>query len=388
LFTTNEDFLWTLAKNKKNKNKNRLSRAIRSNKMGDTITVLITGGGAPGIAGTIFSLRNNPENTDFVIITTDINNDVIGKYLADKFHKVPPPENEEYIPTLLKLAKKQEVQVIIPQTTREITVLSNNANKFAALGTTVMVSPFQSIQLANDKFLLLEKAQQIKVPCPRYYLTNSKTSLTKAVKLLGYPEKKVVVKPRTSNGMRGLRILVEEPWDVRRFLSEKPQGVEISLDVLLDILERGTWPELVVTEYLPGQEYTVDVFRGKKGMVILPRLREKIRDGITFCAKVDLRTDLIEYSSKLTKALNLTYCFGFQFKSSKDNIPKLLESNPRIQGTMAASALAGFNLIYCSVMEALGKQVEIDNLNLKDGLKFERYWGGVAVDKDGVVRKI
>lgn len=356
--------------------------------MGSVITAIITGGGAPGIVGTIYALRNNPDGVSFEITTTDINDDVVGKYLADRFYKVPPPESEEYIPILQKIARREEVKVIIPQTTREIIVLSKNMEEFANLGVTITVSFPESIRIANDKFLLLEKAKEIGVPYPSYYLTNSEASLIEAVKLLGYPEKKIVIKPKISSGMRGLRILSEEPWNVRRFLSEKPEGVEISLNILLDILHRGNWPELLVTEYLPGSEYTTDVFRGKYGIVVIPRLREKIRSGITFDAKVDLRVDLIEYSMKLAEALNLMYCFGFQFKLSKENIPKLLESNPRVQGTMVTSVFAGFNLIYYSVMEALGKSVKIDNFNLKNGLKFKRYWGGVATNKDGFIEKI
>jgi len=226
------------------------------------------------------------------------------------------------------------------------------------------------------------------VPYPAFYLSDSKDSLIKAVKLLGYPERKVVVKPRVSNGMRGLRILTKEPWDVQRFLNMKPEGVQISLDALIDILSIGNWPELLVTEYLPGPEYTIDVFRGKHGSVVIPRLREAIRSGITFDATVDLRSDLIDYSKKLAESLNLLYCFGFQFKLSAENIPKLLESNPRVQGTMVIDVFTGFNVIYYSVREALGKPVMVDDFDLKSEIKFKRYWGGIGIDGSRIIGKI
>lgn len=356
--------------------------------MGNVITVLVTGGGAPGIAGTIYAVRNNPDGIDFRIITTDIKDDVVGRYLADKFYKVPPPENEEFIPRLKEIARKEKVKVIIPQTTREIAKLSRNIGEFANLGIIVIVSPSESIRIANDKFLLLEKAKQIGVPCPTYYLTDSKDSLIKAVKLLGYPERKVVIKPRVSNGMRGLRILTKEPWDVQRFLNMKPEGIQINLDALIDILSRGSWPELLVTEYLPGPEYTIDVFRGKHGSVVIPRLRGAIRSGITFDATIDFRPDLIDYSKKLAESLNLLYCFGFQFKFSAENIPKLLESNPRVQGTMVVDVFTGFNVIYYSIVEALGKPVKVDDFNLKNKIKFKRYWGGIGIDGSRTIGKI
>jgi len=356
--------------------------------MGDIVTVIITGGGAPGIAGTISALKNNLEGVSFKIIATDINSDVVGKYLADSFYKVPAPEKEEYVPLLQETARKEKVKVIIPQTTREIMVLSENMEKFANLGVAITVSSPESIRIANDKFSLLQKAKEVGVPCPAYYLTDSEASLIEAIKSLGYPRKKVVVKPRTSNGMRGLRILTEEPWTVERFLCEKPEGLEINLKALLDVLHKGNWPELLATEYLPGSEYTTDVFRGKYGTVVIPRLREKIRSGITFDAKVELRADLVEYSARLAESLNLRYSFGFQFKLSEEGIPKLLECNPRIQGTMVTSVFAGFNLIYCSAMEALGKPAKIGNLSIKDTLRFKRYWGGVAINNNELIGKI
>lgn len=37
------------------------------------VVVLVTGAGAPGIAGTVYALRENPERKRFRIISTDIN---------------------------------------------------------------------------------------------------------------------------------------------------------------------------------------------------------------------------------------------------------------------------------------------------------------------------
>ena len=54
--------------------------------MGDMIPVIVTGGGAPGISGTVYALRNNPDGMEFKIISTDIRDDVPGQYLSDSFY--------------------------------------------------------------------------------------------------------------------------------------------------------------------------------------------------------------------------------------------------------------------------------------------------------------
>jgi len=345
------------------------------------INILITGAGAPGIAGTIYALKNNPDNVNFRVISTDINDDVVGKFLSDGFYKIPPPESNDYIQVLEDIALKENIKVILPQTTREIIKLSESKDRFSNQGIAVVVSSFESIRVANDKYLLLEKAREIGVPYPAYFLANSIPSLLDAIKILGYPQKKVVVKPRISSGMRGLRVITNESWNLKKFLSEKPEGIEINLDQLLDILKNNEF-ELLVTEYLPGIEYTIDVFRGKSGVIAIPRIREKIRSGITFDAKVVLNSDLINYAMELAKALDLKYCFGFQFKSSEEGISKLIEANPRVQGTMVVSLFAGFNIIYYSILEALGYEIDLSRVKLKDNIKFKRYWGGIAIDNE------
>ena len=47
------------------------------------IAVIVTGAGAPGIQGTLYSLKQNYDNRSFHVIGTDINDFVVGKYLCD-----------------------------------------------------------------------------------------------------------------------------------------------------------------------------------------------------------------------------------------------------------------------------------------------------------------
>jgi len=348
------------------------------------ITVLVTGGGAPGIAGTLYALRNNPDGVQVRVITCDMRDEVIGKYLADEFYVVPSGESPDFIDALLEVASRRNVDVILPQVTQELLPLAENLPRFDAHGISLAVAQRASIERANDKWMVLEAARACGVPCPEGILTCSEVELVQAVKALGYPGRKVVVKPRLSNGLRGLRILSEELWDVTRFLKEKPGSLEIRLDELLAILRNGRWPELIVQEFLPGAEYTVDVFRGRHGAVAIPRLREEMRSGITFRARVELRADLEQFALQLAEELDLRYAFGFQFKLSEEGIPKLLECNPRVQGTMVTAVFAGCNIIWWAVKEALGEEV-IPNKPSRsvDGMRFIRYWGGLAIYGNG-----
>jgi len=83
---------------------------------------------------------------------------------------------------------------------------------------------------------------------------------------------------------------------------------------------------------------------------------------------------------KLAEELDLRYAFGFQFKLSDTGVPKLLECNPRVQGTMVAAVFAGCNVIWWAIKEALGEEVIPEKPKPEaDGVRFMRYWGGLAV---------
>jgi carbamoyl-phosphate synthase large subunit len=347
--------------------------------MHDPTGVLVTGAGAPGLPGTLYALRHNPDGRPVRVIGVDIESDIAGRFLADKFHVVPPPESAEYVPAMLRICAEESAAVVLPQTTREIVALSAARDEFTRAGIGVMVSGAGVIRDANDKWRLIGKAREIGLPCPAAFRARTEEELTNGAFELGYPEHPVAVKPPVSNGMRGVRILRNNAWNVTRFLGEKPSGLEMSLDDLLRIFRRGPgWPEMIVMEYLPGAEYTVDAFRGATLELALPRLREAVRSGITFRSSSEFRDDVREQSLRLARYLDLRFAFGLQFKVDAHGIPKILECNPRIQGTMVASAFSGANLVWFGVRELLGEPVEAASLAIQPAC-FYRVWDGIGV---------
>jgi carbamoyl-phosphate synthase large subunit len=345
----------------------------------ESLTVLLTGVGAPGTRGTLYALRHNPDGTRVKAVGTDLASGGLGRLWADAFHQVPAPETEGYVAALLAICRAESVDLVIPQTTRELAVFAGHKAAFEAESVRVMVSGQHAMAVANNKWELLKCAEQMNLPVPAHSLARSKAELIEAAVRLGYPANPVAVKPPVSNGMRGFRILREDAWDLERFLTEKPSGVEITLDQLVAMLSRGSsWPALLVTEYLPGSEYSVDVFAGSKVQIAVPRLRKAIRSGISFENELEYRDDLMQASLALGRQIGLTYAFGFQFKLDAAGVPKVLECNPRLQGTMVASLFSGVNLIWMGVQEAMGEPPERLPETLRAG-SFHRFWGGVGV---------
>jgi carbamoyl-phosphate synthase large subunit len=294
---------------------------------------------------------------------------------------VPAPETQDYLRAINELCRKESIDVLVPQTTRETAKLSKT---FEQVEAKVTVSNSSAIEKANDKYELWKTCEKLGIPAPDSRLVNSADELKNATKELGYPKIPVVVKPPVSFGSRGFRVLKEQStWNTKRFLSEKPNATEISLQDLLSILTRDPsvkFPRLMVSEFLPGSEYSVDCFAGGKSAFAIPRLRKEIVNGISFRTALEYRKDIMEHSLKLAKELGLRYAFGFQFKLDTGGVPKILECNPRVQGTMVASFFSGANVIWMAVREAMGIPVEEVPRQLKAS-EFYRYWGGLAVSE-------
>jgi carbamoyl-phosphate synthase large subunit len=90
---------------------------------------------------------------------------------------------------------------------------------------------------------------------------------------------------------------------------------------------------------------------------------------------------IIKYSQKIIESLKLHGNIGFQFKKDKNGLPKILESNPRLQGTTCLCTASGANLVYLGIKLALGEK--IIKPKIKWGTKMIRYWQELYYDKSG-----
>ena len=341
------------------------------------LTILLTGCGAPGTSGTVMALRQNFDNRPVHIVGVDVNPDTPGQQLVDEFARVFPPENIDYRTRLLDVCQRRSVDVVIPQTTREVGLLGHLVAWFADQGIRVMASSVAAS--ANNKRVCMSAAAEGGVPVPAWWSASNLQELRQTVRRR---EPTVsIVKPCVSSGSRGVRIVKpRRAFNLQWFLEEKPSNVECDLQSLSMTLSRGSvFPELLVMEYLPGREYSVDCFRGEHVQIAVPRIRTAMRDGISTDTTIVDEPELARHALVIAEQLGLTGVYGVQFRCSADarhrgeGIPCLLEVNPRVQGTMVASVLAGANVIWMGVREVLGEPV-IEAPKVRIGTRCVRQW--------------
>ena len=339
-------------------------------------TVLVTGAGAPGITGTIHALRNNPSGQSPRIIGCDMHPSAVGQELIDAFATALAPEDDHYLEMLLCVCREHGVDVVLPQTTREVQRLAAARDCLRSEGVALVAGQAEAVRRGNDKVETLEAFEAVGLVTPRWSLARSVEQVAYLAVEFGYPELEAVVKLPRGNGMRGFRVLSADARRYEDFANSKPGDPRITLDEFLKVLATADDIELLVMEYLPGVEYSVDCYRGPSGDIAVVRKRTSVRSGIAFDTVVVDRPDVGATALRGAEELGLDGVFGFQFKESRDGSAMLLECNPRVQGTMVASVLAGANIIWAAVNDALGRP-PISIPAPRIGTRLRRYWGGV-----------
>lgn len=345
------------------------------------ITVLITGAGAPGAPSIIQSLRIIDRKIK--IIGVDMDKNAVGFTMIDEHHLICPANYKNFINNVLKIAKKEKVDVIIPLVTRELLKFSENIKLFEKENIKVSVSELSGLKIANNKHLLMRHCKKNNIPTPNFKLVKNYNAFKKAVLELEYPKNNVCFKPPVSNGMRGFRTLTESIDRLDILMNHKPNNALTTLEEITSILKNANpFPELLVMEYLPGQEYSVDVLADNgKCIIVVPRSRDKLKMGISFVGTTIEDKEIIKYSKKIVETLKLNGNIGLQFKRDKNGIPKIIESNPRVQGTMILATAANANLVYGAVQLALKEKIK--PFKIAWNTKMIRYWKEVYYDKTG-----
>jgi carbamoyl-phosphate synthase large subunit len=347
------------------------------------IRVFITGAGAPGAPGIIKSLRKARER-EISILGGDANlGNSVGAGLLDKIFRIPFAESPDFIQKVLDICTSEKIDVVIPLVTRELLVFAQNKDLFAQKGIYVSVSDPGPLETANNKYLLMKFCRDNDIPVPDFHLVHSLEEFRHAAKFLSYPERKICFKPPVSNGLRGFRIIEDGQDRLFSLMNEKPNNIYISFSEFVSICEGGeSFPELLVMEYLPGEEYSVDVLADNgKFICAIPRSRDHIKMGISFVGTVVEDKEIIGYSKSVAEGLKLNGNIGLQFKRDINGIPKIIESNPRVQGTIVLCTAAGANMVYDAVKIGLGEKPAIGEI--KWGLKMIRYWDELFLDING-----
>lgn len=227
----------------------------------------------------------------------------------DRLFFVPFYKEQDFVQKLNEVLRENKIDYLYPAYDDILLFLTENQDKIEAK---IVTSSLKTIEITRSKKKTYQCLREEKF-VPRLY------NNTKEIK--EYP---VFAKPDIGQGSQGVKKINSEEECYKLFGNE----------------------EMVITEYLPGEELTVDCFTDKEGNLLsyIPRRRLRIRNGIAVRSEIVKLTDEItEIAIKLNQRFLFKGAWFFQIKKDVQGKYKLLEIAARIPGTMGATRNLGIN---------------------------------------------
>ena len=320
------------------------------------MNILITCAGGPAAIGVIKSLRS----MEFMgnIVAVDCDSLSAGFHLSDKHYKVPLSADDNYWGEILKVIKKENINLVLPTGDSDMVHFSKNKKMLNKMGVTIFQSDFESIDICQDKLQFYEKCKD-KFDLPNTINHWEINARALSMSEINFP---IFCKPKRGSGSRGIKICY---------------GMDCinSLDTSKS-LHRSS--DYIFQEYLPGQEYTIDVLCDMESnpLVIIPRKRLQTKAGISSKGEI-IKNDFIEKSCyDMCKFLKLKGPICLQMKEDVNGVPRFIEVNPRFGGGTYFTTLAGVNFLSIIIDLVNGVTPEISEPNL---IKVIRYYEEICI---------
>lgn len=234
--------------------------------------------------------------------------------------------HENFIQVLNDKIKENEIDFIYPAHDDVQLFLSENQSKINA---EIITTEIKTVRICRSKIATYEFFIN-EAFVPKVFNKNSSN--------LQYP---VFIKPDIGQGAKGAK-LIKDKMDLKNALYENEN--------------------IVICEYLPGEEFTIDCFTNAKGKIeaIKMRNRKRIKAGISVNSEIlTLEDEVLEIANKINGQLCFKGAWFFQVKKDHNSNYKLLEIAPRISGTMGLSRNTGINYPLLTIFDRLSNEIFI-----------------------------
>ena len=178
------------------------------------------------------------------IVCTDCSNLAPALYEADKHYIVPRMTAPGYLDIILDICKKENISGVLSLIDPELSLLAENADKFAEVGVTVIGSSYKLCERALDKMEMFEWLTAHGYNCAKSYVDKEKFYADVDAGVIAYP---VFVKPvRGSASIAISKVYDKETVELlfshndNLMIQEFLDGQEIGADVYVDMLSGET----------------------------------------------------------------------------------------------------------------------------------------------------
>lgn len=174
------------------------------------------------------------------VVCTDCSVVAPALYEADKHYIVPRMTEPGYLDVILDICKKEEISGVLSLIDPELSLLAENANKFAEVGTTVIGSAYELCEMSLDKMEMYQWLSKHGYNCAKSYMNKDEFYRDVEAGLITYP---VFVKPAKGSASIAISKVYDKETLERLFahsdglmIQEFLNGQEIGADVYIDML--------------------------------------------------------------------------------------------------------------------------------------------------------
>jgi hypothetical protein len=252
-----------------------------------------------------------------------------GKFIYEKYiGGLPFIDSDEIISKLKCLIKQHGIDAIYPAMDSVICKLKKHELE---LGCKIISSKTETTEVCLSKSKTYDLLKDI-MKTPKVYQT------TKEVE--NYP---IFIKPDVGYGTR----------DTHRATSLEEANFFLNRKNI----------KYLLSEYLPGNEYTIDCFTDRKGRLLFagPRKRNRVMNGISVNTSPENEwlKELNDIAEAINKKMSLRGAWFFQTKMDENGRLTLMEVASRIGGSSSLYRGLGVNFALLSVFDAFDIDVEI-----------------------------
>ena len=264
---------------------------------------------------------------------------------AGRIQKENLTGEEAYIQEILQICEKENIDTIFPSFDPHVYVFSKNKEVFQKRGVLIPVPDYETVVTPLDKYRTIKAAEAVGFPCPKTYLPENESQVRPIALELGFP---LVIKPRFTAGGRGTDVVRDMP--------------EL-LDKIHPVIETQGMP--LMQEYIPGnQQENIHIVLNKKGEVKFLYQKQSHR---LFCrGTFTIHREAVSPTEHGLLCGRFLHDLGWwgaglvELKiDQRDNMPKLMEVNPRFGSGILDSVAAGMNGPWICLQVASGEKVEV-----------------------------
>lgn len=310
------------------------------------VNILITTIGRRGTLTKIFKKEVNKLGGKLIV--TDNSLLAPALYQGDKYYLTPRIDDDSYIDRILKICQKEDIKVIVPLLEKSFHIFDQARDLFAKNGIELLLSFSKIIDLCKDKYQLYQYFKKMGIPTPESYLPQQVNELKD---ISSFP---LFIKPRSGQGSQNT------------FRINNYEELNFFVKYLDDI---------IIQEFLEGEEYTVDTLSDLEGNVLsaVPRKRIEVRAGEVSKAVTVRNEKLIDLSVKVIGSLNIIGPANLQAMILPNDVIKVIEINPRFGGGVPLSYQGGVNYPLIIARMSRGEKIKPFIGEFQDGLAMLRY---------------